>query len=67
MIEVISTIGSGQCIEDYPNDNPFPSTLLALKLNGRFIHVVIGIGEENDGATLSLCTSRIRSIFFRAT
>jgi hypothetical protein len=46
--EVISTNESGQCIEDYKDDHPFPSALIPLKINGRFVHVVIAIDEKND-------------------
>ena len=47
MSEVISTIESGQCIEDYNDDHPFPSALLAMNINGRFVHVVISIDEKS--------------------
>ncbi len=36
----------GEIIEQYPDDYPYPSCLtLGTAVNGRYIHVVCGIGE----------------------
>ena len=37
--EVIAVLGSGEVIEDYPNDRPFPSQLLLGFAEGRPLHV----------------------------
>lgn len=45
--EVIYTLMHGNIIEDYPDDYPFPSCLVcALEQNGRPIHVVCSIGDN---------------------
>ena len=44
--DVISGIASGEIIEQYPTDFPFPSCLvLGLTSNGEKIHVVCSIGN----------------------
>ena len=40
--EVIEAIMTGEVIEDYPDDYPYPSCLL---LGGNKLHVVCGIGD----------------------
>ena len=43
--DVISAIRSGEIIEQYPDDYPFPSGLvLGLLLSGLPLHVVCGVG-----------------------
>lgn len=45
--EVLYTLMHGEIIEDYPDDYPFPSCLvLAIEMNGRPIHVVCSIGND---------------------
>lgn len=45
--DVKSAISTGEIIENYPNDYPYPSCLLLGKnLNDEYFHVVCGITEE---------------------
>lgn len=45
--ETKEAIISGEIIEDYPNDYPFPSCLVLGKTyEGKVLHVVVGIGKE---------------------
>ncbi len=46
--DVINTIITGEIIENYPDDYPYPSCLiLGLTVNNKFLHVVCGSnGEE---------------------
>lgn len=39
--DVLQVLESGEVIEDYPNDFPYPSKLLLAQLAGRFLHVVV--------------------------
>ena len=44
--DVISAIMTGEIIEQYPADYPYPSCLiLGATLNGSYLHVVCGIGS----------------------
>lgn len=44
--DVKSAVMSGEIIEQYPTDYPYPSCLvLGASVNGRFIHVVCGVGD----------------------
>ena len=44
--EVINCIMTGEIIEQYPDDYPYPSCLiLGLSLDDKFLHVVIGHHE----------------------
>lgn len=44
--DVKQCIMSGEIIEDYPTDYPYPSCLiLGLSVGGNSLHVVIGCGE----------------------
>ena len=45
--DVENVIRTGEVIENYPNDDPYPSCLiLGNTRNGKFIHVVCGLGED---------------------
>ena len=45
--DVKKAICNGEIIEEYPNDYPYPSCLLlGDNSNGKFLHVVIGFGED---------------------
>ena len=41
--EVLNAIASGEAVENYPDDFPFPSVLLC----GKGIHVVCGLGRDS--------------------
>ena len=43
--EAEHAIETGEIIEDYPDDKPFPSRLVFSLVNGRPIHLVIGFDE----------------------
>ena len=45
-VEVLETVVSGECIEYYVDDFPFPSALFSKIVNDRPIHVVAAIDEE---------------------
>ena len=44
--DVKLVVGSGEIIEDYPDDYPFPSCLMLGFLDNNPIHVVCGIGND---------------------
>lgn len=45
--EVLQAIETGEIIEQYPEDYPFPSCLLlGMTIAGRYLHVVCGRGEQ---------------------
>ena len=44
--DVLSTICSGEIIEDYSDDFPLPSCLILGMVNGNPIHVVVAQDEE---------------------
>jgi hypothetical protein len=45
--DVVSAIKSGEIIEQYPDDYPFPSCLiLGFSLKDRHIHTVCGVGDN---------------------
>lgn len=45
--EVKQALMNGEIIEDYPDDYPYPSCLvLGITLNGKKLHIVVGIGED---------------------
>lgn len=45
--DVMQAIDTGEIIEQYPDDFPFPSCLiLGLSVNGTYIHIVVSM---NDG------------------
>ena len=43
--DIIALLGSGEMIEDYPDDKPFPSRLLLGFVEGRPLHVVAARDE----------------------
>lgn len=45
--DVLSVLEEGEVIEDYPNDNPFPSRLLLGYAEGRPLHVVVAKDAES--------------------
>lgn len=48
--QVVNVLLSGEGIEDYPDDSPFPSVLFLGFWNAQPIHVVASFDEENDHA-----------------
>ena len=45
--DILSVINSGEIIEQYPNDYPYPSCLmLGLDFNGKYMHIVCGTDNE---------------------
>lgn len=47
MQDVMNAIMSGEIIEDYPDDYPYPSCLIiGYTVGDKIIHVVCGIGEN---------------------
>ena len=48
-IDVINCILSGEIIEYYPNDYPFPSCLIfGYTINNKILHVVVGNNNNNE-------------------
>jgi len=46
--DIINCITSGEIIEQYPNDYPYPSCLiLGLNTNSQYIHSVIGSNDDD--------------------
>ena len=45
--ELTELIESGEVVEDYPNDFPFPSKLIFKLVNNRPLHAVIAMDTEN--------------------
>ena len=46
--EVLKVIREGEVIEEYPNDEPYPSMLILGFVNDRPIHVVLAVNEEES-------------------
>lgn len=45
--DIISVITSGEIIEQYPSDYPYPSCLiLGLNIKGKYMHIVCGTDNE---------------------
>lgn len=44
-IEVRAAIDTGEIIEDYPDDTPYPSFLVLGHANGKPLHIVIGYND----------------------
>ena len=44
--DVKQALISGEIIEDYPDDYPYPSCLIFSKVNNNPLHVVCGIGNN---------------------
>lgn len=52
--DVIHAIRTGEIIESYPNDSPFPSCLiLGVSAKGKYLHVVCGC----DGEKITIITA----------
>ncbi len=41
-------VQKGEVIEDYPNDQPYPSVLLLSFEDGRALHIVAGVDEATS-------------------
>lgn len=53
--DVLVVLDTGEVIEDYPNDFPYPSKLLLARLAGRFLHVVVADNvTDNEMIIVSL-------------
>ena len=46
--EVLKVIREGEVMEEYPNDEPYPSMLILGFVNDRPIHVVLAVNEEES-------------------
>ena len=46
ILDVVNAINTGEIIEDYPDDYPFPSCLILGKSGERVIHIVASIDES---------------------
>lgn len=46
--EVVSVVQKGAIIEEYLNDESYPSFLIHHYVNGRHLHAVIGFNESDD-------------------
>ncbi|PKO22720.1 MAG: hypothetical protein CVU38_07770 [Chloroflexi bacterium HGW-Chloroflexi-1] len=46
--DVRKVVESGEVIEDYPSDEPYPSQLLLGWVRGRSLHVVVAHNAAND-------------------
>ena len=47
---ILKVLFSGEVIEDYPDDKPYPSALFLGWIRNRPLHVVAALDEENDWA-----------------
>lgn len=45
--DVITVLNSGKAIEDYPDDQPYPSCLKLGFVNGRPIHIVVATNTDD--------------------
>lgn len=53
--EVKEVIKSGEIIEKYPEDKPYPSMLIMGKIKERVLHVVIAVNErESKGIVITV-------------
>lgn len=48
MEEIEHVIDSGEVIEDYPEDEPFPSRLILGTVQNRPLHVVVAEEKDSD-------------------
>jgi hypothetical protein len=46
--DVCEVIKTGEVIEDYPDDTPYPSALMLGQRESRPIHVVVAYNESDD-------------------
>lgn len=47
---VLRVLSTGERIEDYPDDKPYPSAILMGWIKDSPLHVVIALDEDNDWA-----------------
>jgi len=47
---VVGVLTSGECIEDYPEDEPYPSALFMGWAHGTPLHVVAALDGQHDWA-----------------
>ena len=47
---VLKVLYSGELVEDYPDDKPYPSALFWGRIKNRSIHVVAALDEANEWA-----------------
>ena len=45
-IELTEVIAEGELIDEYPDDMPFPSVLLLVRVSNQAVHVVLGVDAE---------------------
>ena len=45
ILDIVNAINTGEIIEDYPEDYPFPSCLILGQTEGKIIHIVASINE----------------------
>jgi hypothetical protein len=50
-VEVRYAIVSGEAIEEYPDDHPYPSTLLLAVVEGRALHALVAKDPATGGVT----------------
>lgn len=46
--EVQTVLAQGEVIEEYPDDSPYPSSLILGKAGGRVLHVVVAHNLADD-------------------
>lgn len=46
--DVKYVLATGEAIEEYPNDTPYPSRLVSGRCGSRFLHVVAAFNKESD-------------------
>ena len=46
--DVRAVVGEGEVVEDYPDDEPYPSRLLLSSRGGRHLHVVAAFNRPGD-------------------
>ena len=53
--EIEYALKNGINIKKYPNDTPYPSKLLLAFINGRPLHIVYSIDQENSATVIITC------------
>ena len=48
--EALEVILDGEVIEDYPDDEPYPSCLMFKEVNGRPLHLVVALDLDDNFA-----------------
>ena len=46
--DILEVIATGEQIEDYPTERPFPSALMFARASGRPLHIVVAYDLTND-------------------